>query len=212
MNRGIKICVILVAAFAGIIFCYGIAQLLNNSIFLLSIYYDCKDNYDIEPYEKNLSGKDSVFIKTSNYFLTLVPSGFKDTHDFSYKRNSGRKRTFHLRANSSGLEDIFLKNISYNSKEAEEFLQYVGIKKEQLDTLDSYLDLINCNSIRHFGIFSGLIDRPKVELKMNPKDIHSYTFYDSISFTNRYRYDSITHHSIIDSVIVKKGPHMKIVF
>ena len=165
-------------------------------------------DYNIKPYLNNLSGKDSAFIKTCNYFLTLVPSDSKYTHDFAYQKNSRRKRTFILNAHSTDSESIFLKNISYNSKEAREFLQYVGIKKTQLDTLDSYMDLINCKSIRHYGIFKGKIGKPKVQLKMNPKDLYSYDYFDSISFTNRYRWDTIIHQHIIDSVIVRKGPHI----
>ncbi|MBR4801628.1 MAG: hypothetical protein IK041_02330 [Bacteroidales bacterium] len=164
-------------------------------------------DYNIDPYIRNLSDKDSSFIKTASYFMTLIPSRYKETHELIYERSGKRKRTFYLRASSTDKESILLENISYNSAEAKGFLLYVGITKEQLDTLDSYLNHINCNSIRQLGKRYGY---PNVELKMDPKDICSYFYHDSISISRHYSYDSTTNQEICDSLIVKKGPHILI--
>ena len=202
MNKILKRLVILAIIISSIMVGYLLVQLM-----LIPLHLCFMDDYNFDPYIRNLSGKDSAFIKTSSYFMTLVPSEYKETHMFLYARNGRRKRTFILRPNSTVEESIFLRNISYNSAEVKAFLQYIGIKKEQLDTLDSYMTLINCKSIyqpiQEYGL-------PNVVLNIHPNDHIYYCYYDSISIERHYCYDSISNQKICDSLIVKKGPHILI--
>lgn len=177
--------------------------LLRTLILLVMIGYD----YSIVPdrYRLNLSGKEMFFIKTSNYFMSLTPEQFKDGYRLTYNKEDKIKRSIWLRSNSSDSESYSIKNVNYNSKELDSFINNIGIKKEQLDTLETYLSFIKCNYI---SIPDPYYDKTNVELKMKIDDITTYHYYDSVSYTRHYAYDTVTHREFCDSIIVRKGKHI----
>ena len=165
MKRLLKYFIALVISILGIKLCVIIVKLV-----LIPIHFFFID-YNMDPYINNLSSKDSAFTKTANYFIKLIPSNYKYEYALLYKKNSRRKRTIILRAEDSDDESFIIKNVSYRSRDFDSFLNCIGIQKNQIDTLDTYMSNIKCNYIEWLNNSNG---NPSVKMKMKESDIYSY--------------------------------------
>ena len=165
-------------------------------------------NYDNKPdiYEKNLSNKELIFNMTGSYFMSLVPEHITDRYRLSYNKEDKNKRSIWLSPNSTDLETYSLENVNYNSKELDSFINIIGISKEQLDTLETYLNYINCNYISSSLDY----DNYDVKLKMKEGDFTSYFYYDSVSHSRHYAIDTVNHREFCNSIITRKGKHILI--